>query len=54
MVVSIRVPEEYGYVLLTSTVMAIFCHVLGFVMGGKGRGAAFGKEFMDNYFLETH
>ena len=54
MAVSITIPADYGYVLLQAVVMSIFCHLLGFMMGGGGRRNTFDKEYMEKYFLEDH
>ena len=51
---SITLPSNYCYVLVSSAALAIFCHVLGFIMGGKGRAQAFEKEFMKKHFEEQH
>ena len=54
MVSQITIPENYSFVLLSSVMLAIFCHFIGFIMGGGGRKQAFDKEFMTKYFAEEH
>ena len=51
--VNITIEDDYRYVLLTATVIALHVFITGFIAGGS-RGKIFNQKFMEENFKEEH
>lgn len=45
-----NLPEDYGWVLLVASIMALSCILIGFIFAGGARSKAFTEEFMKTNF----
>ena len=48
------IPPDYGWVLLSASVMSLSCLLVGFIFAGGARAKVFTEEFMKKNFGEEH